>query len=201
MGNGNQFDGIGFAPGVVRGARSFDVDVLGRLTGIHYKQVWRPGENTAECRKRESDTWGGTFLNSLTISYVEEAIYGRKRKPVPKVEPEKPKPHSMETCACGFYGYYDNSNDYYAKGRVSGIVEGYGETLIGTRGFRCGKARIVALCINGKVDEWLAGLLRRNYGDVPMFDSFKSMVSEYPCDGGELAISPTSDPDFWTRTV
>lgn len=199
MSNGSQFSGVGFAPGVVTGARSFDVDQMGRLTGIHYKQVWNPTENVATCRKQENST--SVFVNSFVrYSFVEELYYG-KSKPKPKPVAAEPEQHTMAGCACGFYGYYDGSDDYHGKGRVSGVIEGYGETLIGTRGFRCMRAKILALSINSKVDERLAGLLHRNYRGIPIFDSFKAMVAEFPTDGGELAVSPTSDPDFWTRTL
>lgn len=200
MNNGSQFDGVGLAPGVVVGARSFEIDKMGRLIGIHYKQVWNPRENSAECRKQEVDSSATYPGFGLSYSFMEEYLYGKKRKPT-KVEPEQPKKHTMASCACGFYGYYDGSNDYHGKGRVSGVIEGYGETLIGTRGFRCSRARIIALSINGKVEDRLAGLIRRNYSGIPMFDSFKSMVAEFPADGGELAVSPTSDPQFWTRKL
>lgn len=198
MGNGSQFDGIGFAPGVVRGARAFDIDELGRLVGVTHRQVWIPGENIAECRKgKDADgLWGG-YLN-LTFTYRSSVI---AVKPImEEVEPEEP-PHTMADCACGFYGYYDGSNDYRQKGRVNGIVEGYGEALIGTRGFRVAKARIVALAIPRSVSERKAALVRRNYGALPIFTSFKQMVSEFPPDGGEVGISPETDPEFWTRAI
>lgn len=217
MGNGSQFDGIGFAPGVVRGARAFDIDELGRLVGVTHRQVWIPGENIAECRKGKGadGLWSG-YLN-LTFTYRSSVIAastpaakapktfkGRKAvkaEPVmEEVEPEEP-PHTMADCACGFYGYYDGSNDYRQKGRVNGIVEGYGEALIGTRGFRVAKARIVALAIPRSVSERKAALVRRNYGALPIFTSFKQMVSEFPPDGGEVGISPETDPEFWTRAI
>lgn len=43
------FSGRGFAAGDVRGTRAWKVDVDGRLRGITYEKIWRPGENTAEC--------------------------------------------------------------------------------------------------------------------------------------------------------
>lgn len=44
-----QFDGAGFAVGDVRGTRAWKVDTLGRLRGIIFEQIWRPGENMSEC--------------------------------------------------------------------------------------------------------------------------------------------------------
>ncbi len=158
-----EFGGKEFAAGVARGARSFSIDRLGRLTGVSYKVVWRPGENEATCKREYGECEG------------------------------------IDRCPHGFYGYYDGSDDYHRDGMVSAVIEGYGEAVIGTRGFRSMKARIVALHIPDTVKPGEARLVRRNYPDIPVFDTFERMVHEFaPDDGGE-GISPASDPDFWTR--
>lgn len=205
----NEFSGIGFAAGVVRGTRSFNVDKLGRLTGVNYKQVWTPGENAATCRK--GDATGGIiggfgsqmFAYSFTInppddtSVVAKKVVDKARKEAA----EKAKRDLLVDCAHGFYGYYDGSNDYYEPGRVMGVIEGYGETVIGTRGFRCMKARIVAIRIPKHVPDRLRTLILRNYQNIPVFDSFRQMVSEFPPDSAGMAVSPDTDPDFWTRAI
>lgn len=231
-----EFGGIGFALGTVRGARSFQVDKLGRLTGVSYTQVWRPGENAAECRKADASvgsvwaglsfdfarymvSYSGSIVTPIPSPAVTPSMFERAKSlftsaslPVdqplefhaieaPKViEPEKPK-HNLEACACGFYGYYDGSDDYHKSGYVSAVVEGYGETVIGTRGFRAYKARIVALRIPKSVPVRSAALVARNYPDVPLFASFKQMVEEFPPDAGGMDLNPESDPDFWTRSI
>lgn len=43
------FTGIEFAAGEVRGTRAFKVDKEGRLRGVVYETIWRPGENIAQC--------------------------------------------------------------------------------------------------------------------------------------------------------
>lgn len=224
-----EFSGIGFAPGVVRGVRSFHIDKLGRLTGVVHHQVWRPGENGAECRKEEDpyprgitingvlgslgatysfvpSTWGmGTPSSSpATIQVIPDAKVGQQSLPAVVSEPSGPvpkPPHKFGDCTCGFYGYYDGSNDYRDEDRVNGVVEGYGETVIGTRGFRAMKARIVALHIPDSVRDQYVSFVARNYKDIPFFSSFKDMVAEFPPDGGELAVTPETDPDFWDRSI
>lgn len=205
-----EFGGIGFAPGVVRGTRSFDVDKLGRLTGVSYKQVWSPGENTAECRKGDYAS-GGFIIPTIQWSFTLTT----PTAPVPEPSPEakkamdkvakewekKIKADALDVCTHGFYGYYDGSNDYYERGRVMGVIEGYGETVIGTRGFRCMKARIVALRIPEPVDPRLRALVLRNYSGIPFFETFERMVTEFPCDAAGMELSPESDPDFWTRAL
>lgn len=186
----------GFAVGVVRGVRSFKIDKLGRLTGVTYDQIWRPGENAAECRRAESITFyvdTSDFMRAFYgPSYVPPA-----RPPQPEIAPDKP--HPMRDCKHGFYAYYDGSDDYHQKGMVSAVVEGYGETVIGTRGFRSMKARIVALHIPQDVPAHLARLVARNYPDVPILPTFKRMVAEFPPDSAGNEPTPESDADFWTR--
>lgn len=210
-----EFSGFGFAPGVVRGARSFKIDKLGRLTGIHYAQVWRPGENEAECRKGE-DSFASALaaMERLTASYMNAMTVpsggrrGRKVStafgrvdPLSKPEPFEVPPHALAECKCGFYAYYDGSDDYHREGYVSGVIEGYGETIIGTRGFRSMRARLVALHIPEVVAGHMTRLVERNYAAVPQFGSFDAMVSAFPPDAGSAAVSPDTDPDFWTREI
>lgn len=53
----------------------------------------------------------------------------------------------MSSHNCGFWAYwkFDPHEFHLGEKPVVGIVEGYGKTIRGTRGFRCAKARIVAL--------------------------------------------------------
>lgn len=76
--------------------------------------------------------------------------------------------HNMAECSCGFYGFYDGSNDYKSDGTVSAVVEGYGETVIGTRGFRSMKAKIVALHIPGYVDPSKKSAVKKTRGKGPV---------------------------------
>jgi hypothetical protein len=161
-----EFASLGFAAGVVRGVRSFLVDELGRLTGVAFKKVWLPGENQAKCYAENRKEFGD---------------FGEH----------------MPDCLCGFYAYYDGSNDYrQSETTITAVVEGYGSTVIGSRGFRCAKARIVALHIPDDVKR--SGVVSRNYAEIPQFDTFLRMVKEFPPIGDEKTVSP-DDEDFWTR--
>lgn len=53
-----------------------------------------------------------------------------------------------EDCGCGFWAYWTleaAANPHGFLLPVLGVIEGYGRTMLGERGFRCAKARIVAL--------------------------------------------------------
>lgn len=113
------FDGGGLAVGSVFGIRWWN---LKAPDGIHLRlhgvqAPWQPGENIASCAACRP---GRECMHS-----------------------EVPD----ENCGCGFWAYWTvNAAPLYGQRRVMGVVEGYGRTLIGDKGFRCEKARIVALC-------------------------------------------------------
>ena len=48
---------VGFAPGVLRGTRSFKIDDTGTLRGVVYSAAWDPGENTARCLNVVGYAW------------------------------------------------------------------------------------------------------------------------------------------------
>lgn len=179
----------GLAVGVVRGVRAFNVDALGRLRGVSFNQVWTPGENRAECR---------TSLYATVIqNAMQFAFHGSTPTYVDTLT--RDEPHAMRDCKHGFYAYYDGSNDYRDPDRVNAVIEGYGEAVIGSRGFRAMKARIVALHIPDSIKPHLKRMVIRNYPDVPVMDSFDAMVAEFPPDAAGNEVTPDNDPDFWTR--
>ena len=209
----SEFDGIAFALGSVRGTRAFDVDKLGRLIGVHYRQIWTPGENQAVCLRNQPSRQRTMSFRSLMAGFdsdfngikyraidktIEEAQLEAHRK---VAEEERIARDSLVDCGHGFYGFYEGSNDYRDKDRVNGVIEGYGEVVIGTRGFRAMKARILALHIPKHLSENAKKLVLRNYPDVPVFDKFKQMVAEFPADDAGLGSTPENDPEFWSRPV
>lgn len=184
-----EFGGFGFAAGTVRGARAWNIDKLGRLIGITYAQVWTPGENQAVCRRM--DRSAGMF----TITYALGGGTGHTTLPTVTEPPD----HDMSDCGHGFYGYYEGSNDYGREHTVSGVVEAYGETIIGTRGFRAMKARILAITFGEEVTPAQRALVTRNYPEVTVFDTFPEMVAAFPPDAGGQEYGPSTDDDFWVR--
>lgn len=165
------FSGRGFVAGVFRGVRSFRIDEEGFLTGVVFRQRWEPGVNKAECQ-----------ANRASMPFYSASGWGLEPSP------PLPKDHGMDVCRHGFYAFYENSNDYHQAGMVSGVVWGWGkEVAVGTRGFRCLRAQIVALCITEVFIKFRerTELVRGNYPDVPFFDSFEEMTEAFPPDLGE----------------
>jgi hypothetical protein len=184
------------AAGSVAGVRLWHVDmasaeavangtpgqVEGLLTGV-FGGVWRRGENVAVC--------GG----------------GPEAPPCPGDLIPTPE------CGCGFWAYWALRHawrcDYYWKGQVVGVIQGYGRARIGTRGCRCGKARIVGLHVRptdpgnepqGLHHDELTEVLGRYYG-VPCYPSLAELLAAHPLTADymprrqrRLATSPTIGP-------
>jgi hypothetical protein len=130
--------GIALAVGSVRGLRSFNVDHYGRLTAVARPTVvWKPGENVAVCNRSAMD-----FVNTL-MRQAAHPYAGGFSVSATGTCPGIAHP----LCTCGFYAYHDGSK--YQGGQVTGVIDGYGKTTVGTKGFRCEKARVVALCVEG----------------------------------------------------
>jgi hypothetical protein len=138
------------------------VPVAGLLTGV-FGGVWRRGENVAICGG------GGRGAPPCQSDLV----------PAPE-------------CGCGFWAYwalrYAWRCDYYWRGEVIGVVQGYGRTRIGTRGCRCGKARILGLHVRpadpgcqprALRDDDIAGVLGSYYG-VPCYPSLAELLAAHP---------------------
>lgn len=162
----------------VYGLRNFGVDSLFRLTGVMYKSaVWIPGMNIARCYK---SVIGG--MGSQTQGLVID--------------------HSMENCLHGFYAYYDGSRDYHDKGDVTGIIKGWGEGVVGTKGFRVTYAQIMGLKFSGSLTSYSRKRIMRLYGDgVTFHDNVEDLLKAYPLTAGDLEYVPEADDDFWTRNA
>lgn len=124
-----------------------------------------------------------------------------------------------ESCACGFYAYTDPKHEQLGTRRaantspfsfvpiatqqtyVLGVIRGSGRTLIGTKGFRCEKAEIVALRSptrgGKKKDSWRLEQekkLRAAYPDVPLLTNRAELLDFAPIE--PLLPTPDTD-DFW----
>lgn len=155
----SEFDGTPFVAGSITGLRSFRVDRLGRLSGVSYKHVWRPGVNRAKCGGRDRSqtiqlaiggiSYGPTY-GFATGSGGAFTVIGETAPEEVKV---KPRPVSLVKhragqlgCSCGYYAYFDDgSNPHHGSDCVRGVIEGFGTVTVGSRGFRAEKARLVAL--------------------------------------------------------
>lgn len=134
---------------------------------------------------------------TMRTEFIPAAVLG--------VRPTTASEHDFTTCTCGFYAYLNGTNDYSSR-QVIGVVEGYGETFLGTRGFRTSKAKIVAAYASASADVSRVQPLpvsmermRMLYPSVAWFDNYAAMVAEFPPSDPEP--TPDLDDDFWTRSA
>src|SRR5690606_24753546 len=165
-------EGPPLAAGVVRGARTwfphrtYLTDPV-TLVG-QYGHVWHPGLNFASCRRNA--------FNPRVCNGVEPG------------------------CECGFYAYWTldggtlewSPREHY----IVGVIKGYGRTTIGERGFRCEKARIVALALRRRHGLHMPLLWQREleaHYEVPVYADPDVMLKEHPPDDPPKTDHPATE--------
>lgn len=128
-----------FAAGTVRGIRRWtlndDRELVGNAAG-----VWAGGENVARCNTHADH-------DPPVLDYE----IPRSARGTAWAAGQMSVDTGRGMCGCGFWAYWaadDAARHGGAGGKpVVGVIEGYGRVLIGDRGFRCAKARIVGLAL------------------------------------------------------
>ncbi len=91
-------------------------------------------------------------------------------------------------CTCGFYAYFLNPfiQDWMdmtivtsSYSGVIGIIRGWGSVVIGSRGFRCQKAEILALYPMHLLSRRSVKRLTK-FATFPVFQDYDSMIQEFP---------------------
>lgn len=136
-----------FCMGSLVGVRSFGVDALGRLVGPAQGGVFKPGDNEAGCNRATLPSHVAEEYRKA-IQAMSYTIAGATGMGFPTGYRIEGAPHEVASkeCHCGYYAYFDEGgNPHHNEGNVLGLIEGYGVTTVGSRGFRSAKAKLVAL--------------------------------------------------------
>lgn len=191
-------DDYDFALGSVKGLRSWQIDDKGRLRGITHPAVWLPGENASTCRVKtrcpSSPMSDGLFYDRPTLGPRSLDKNACKVDGCDGIH--HPTTHTFDpNCECGFWAY--DEAGFKPCGQVTGVIEGFGRTTIGTKGFRCEKARVVALARENddgalSLSEWLR--LKNLYPEATFHDDVDDMVLSH---GAVLRSWPAVDEGFW----
>lgn len=153
-------------PGTLRAFRHFALDTTtGRLMPMSWKP---PGAHAGRNMPAYKLPWelGGEPQVAECHRFNPYAAIFAKLMGLPEEDHSKKVDHvtpSVE-CSCGFYGHYDQDTDFYPSYRwgrvyarlagqkevshiigVRGVVEMSGTVVMGTKGVRAQKARIIAL--------------------------------------------------------
>lgn len=177
----DEFSGLEFALGSVRGYRRWKITVGGHLEPMSRRGRWSPGENAAECQ-------GYPSKDVVEPKRDDEEHYTEFYARMAQWKAN----HDMSSCTHGFYAYSATTETYGTDPGISGVIEGYGEVLIGTKGFRAAKARILALSTEAhdgiwNLDQFVINKLRANYPNIPIFESTFAMQLEFPADSEVLS--------------
>lgn len=178
------FDDIGFAAGVVRGLRAFALAPDGILTGVTFHTPWDRGPNHAVCLQGVDPDTAGEIL---PIGLEKHFRWGHD----PHTQPQpigRDHGHRLKGCRCGFYAFWGWGNLYGNAGgnKVSGVIEGWGLTVVGSRGFRTSVGQIVALHIpqrdtSPQIKAALVQMIDRY--EVPVYADRDVMLAQWPVDG------------------
>lgn len=181
-------DDYEFVAGHVMGLRSWQADAEGRLVGVTYPAIWKPGENVSECY---ADPQVGKCPSSTATEWYNEkhCDYGN----CDGVWHYRDEHHYDRNCNCGYWAY--NEKNFSPDGTITGVIKGYGKTTIGPRGFRCEKAEVMALSRSAMtMSLWLR--LKKLYPDVEFYEERDAMIEDFPevCKSfGEVG------EDFWEQ--
>lgn len=169
---------------IVYGLRNWRVRDNGDLCSVMYTAfVWGPGVNHATCMSARMSLSKETFNPYLGVPTAPPAGY--------------PLNHPMDDCAHGFYAYYDGSLDYHDQGEVTGIIKGWGEGVIGSKGFRVLVAEIVAIKFDPGVSDVVRERVAEKYPGVALFSGLAPMLAAFPTTATDLEVIPDPDDPFW----
>lgn len=96
-------------------------------------------------------------------------------------------PSPYPACTCGFYArYHHHAND----GLTTGVIEVAGRVILGTKGVRAEKARIVA-------HTWVPESVQSQYPSVKFYRNKEDMWYEYPPPDVSELIGPQEPEPEW----
>lgn len=204
--------GVDFAAGSVFGARWWNLAVNEPFLQGVYAQ-WTPGVNTAECLVDETLMLGVAGGATVTLPRAAasdlRAVLGAA---VAQLTPSHTAPEHL--CTCGFYGYWSPTADDRGilpstpmAAHVFGVVEGFGRTLLGDRGFRCEKVRIVAAYVEPRDEKWrewddtwstmpniptaeAAGEVIKAVYRVPVYSTREELLAKHPTGTAPPVVTP-----------
>lgn len=215
-----QFSGKGeseLVAGTLRGYRSWNVDLDGRLWSIGCGMPWDARVMRARCRKPGTHTHPYTDQVNLIVpgSLVVNTITNTRERRCSNYDcpdiPQHPVPD--RDCTCGVYGWYVPVwTAIEHRGNVMGVIECEGRVVLGTSGFRAEKATIVAVAPHPTVMFFrthyqLMGvgdatpvlpLIEQRYPGVTTYANAFSMLSDLQPDLDtvrNLGVEPETTPD------
>lgn len=132
--------------GSLRGLRTWRIHNDGYLHGITYPERWTSGVNVARCLSvtSDDDSHQPTYPPAFSINSPFILLDG-------KIQPARGTMFgwgcpgvARGNHGCGFFAVHGRTTSGY-NGEITGVIDAFGQVELGPKGFRCEKARIVAL--------------------------------------------------------
>lgn len=184
----------------LRGYRSWNMSSSRRLASVSMQYVWTSVEQTATCARTppmfhvhrgEHVEPVYRALPAFRGEVSDDSISGEEACVCNAWEDHRiPGLY----CSCGIYGWYQHYQKHLNefRGYFSGVIEVSGRVVLGTKGFRAERAKIIA-CAPGNLfmdnelpPHWVNSELQYvkevHYPEMQVFGSFHDLVDAYPPD-------------------
>jgi hypothetical protein len=122
-------DGRPLVPGALRGYRTWR---------LRRRRAPADGDSLPLTAVTRAVVWGPTLTAGCTPESTDHPGSG-------PATPDGAHAAPAAECRCGVYGWYDPADTGILHARVFGVIEASGLVLMGERGFRAERARIVAV--------------------------------------------------------
>ena len=184
---------------------------VGSVTGLRQWTLTSP--DLAKDPHRADRHWPAALLRGATgydwpSGTVEAACNNGYPHPSPA---EFVDGTEKSRCGCGYWAYWDSAglsaNRFSATGNglpVLGVIEGWGRVLIGEKGFRSQKARIIALAPAFSIQAEVTPPQNRGlYWDELNFNRIHPIAgeSEESAEEAQIALKAQQHADAWMAVI
>lgn len=143
-------------------------------------------EMTAQCLLDINKLHHHPHYHHHTIGVTDGSVrwpcYGRG---CPEAQYEVTHQAPVRDCSCGIYGWYTPEwTQREHTGGVMGVIETSGRLVLGSRGCRAEKAKIVAIApvdtLSATVMDIMNVWLKRRYPDVVIYEKMSKLLRNFP---------------------
>jgi hypothetical protein len=165
--------------------------------------IWKPDVNVAGCLNHQQVATGMPLRTKecrLTHDHEDEEGYLLSETTMQEsCYYEHDKGRIDPGHSCGFYAYTETDENPYLGAidlSIEVVIQGWGRTVIGTKGFRCEKARILGMVLpphEGQTYRELKGEMThgqiadsiiKTYRKIPTYSDRRAMLRAWPLTSG-----------------
>jgi hypothetical protein len=160
---------------------------LPALSSLSFKYTWVPGIQTAECFRLD-------ITGPWTVTYQQAVLNPTDRS----VEFHRGQDAPVEGCTCGFYAL-NNAMWIWGERSIWAVVELSGKVIVGDRGYRAQKAKVVGLLNTPVLPDIAFAQLAQRYDaermdHLPTLTDPKTLYKEEPWTSEKNAPPSSSSP-------